>query len=232
MGLRIQSVPTVKFIRGGDGAQLHELTGDPKEFMQKFQQCLQHCESDRTTLKLKDKTFDSDRKVKNIETSVDDLSILASMPLACGRDFILLKTRQELGMEPVDGRMAFDVSKHSAAATSVAQDVVARLKKDVSAFADAANTSLIGRIDCLLDTDVDQFFAGADNVKTIETAKENVEDVLEQLYALRKLDQDMMHDAIPLIERVANWVKRSDADSVQVQEAKSRFLLSRIAGEW
>ena len=223
-------MPTVKFIRGGDGAQLHELTGDPKDFREKFQECLSHCESDRTALKLKDKTFDSDKKVKNIESSADDMSVLARMPLSCGRDFILLKTRQELGMDAVDGRMAFDVSKHSAAATSVAQDVVARLKKDVTAFADAANTCRIGRIHGLLDEDVDQFFAGADNVKTLETAKENVEDVLEQLYALRKLDQDMMHDAIPLIERVANYVKRSDADSAQVQEAKSLFLLSRIAG--
>ena len=134
-------------------------------------------------------------------------------------------------MTEVNPDLAFDVSQHEAAKTAPAVSVLKRFREDVAAYAEAANQVPIAKIVRLSDTDIAQYFEGDKAAEeTLREAQLGIRQLMSRLQAIKDSDAAMVQDTIPMLERAANWVQREDSN-VASKNSKTRFLLSRIAGQ-
>lgn len=168
----------------------------------------------------------------NISTTDELATTLATMPLKPCEEFVTKLTRAELGVPLVNSRLAFDVSNHDAANTVPAKEVIKRFEGDVKDYADEANSIAVTKITKLSDQNIHDYFAGsADAERVLTEALAGVKMLMTRLQEIRDADVKMVQDAIPLIEKAANWVTRDVKDTDHVKSAKVRFLLNREAGQ-
>jgi hypothetical protein len=176
-----------------------------------------------------------DEVVANMSTDDNQVNVLATQPLKDVSNFVIKRTRKELGLKEVSLSLAFDVSNHDASKTAVAHSVLSRISDDVTAYATYANNSAVPKIINISDNEVSNFFDGDIAAESIlQEALKNVKDLLQRLYTLRNSDSQMVQDTVPLLEKAANWVTQGGVGSnVQnpLEKAKSRFVLNRYAGQ-
>jgi hypothetical protein len=135
-------------------------------------------------------------------------------------------------MPSADPLIAFDVTKHEAAGTEPAAKVLARFKADVSEYARQANTQAIAKLGELTDTTILDFFNGKPAAETIlKNGFTKAQQLKTKLHGLRESDETMLRDAIPLLDRAANYVPFSTNDTPEVRKEKIRFILSRHSGQ-
>ena len=134
-------------------------------------------------------------------------------------------------MKPIHPSLSFDVSTHESANTAVAASVISRIREDVIAYANHANTSKVPKIENLSDIDVKNYFEGDVSAEEIlKSALLNVKELLKCLYDLRDCDARMLEDTIPLLEKAANFVDLDDDDESE-KDKKVKFILKRLSGK-
>ena len=88
------------------------------------------------------------------------------------------------------------------------------------------------KITKLLDDDTKKYFDGDEEAKaTLMEALDIVKALSLKLQQLRDADMRMVQDAIPLLQKAANWVSIDPLDSLETKKAKMKFLLNRQAGQ-
>lgn len=163
------------------------------------------------------------------------LETLSLMPLKDCESFACNISRTDLGLDPVNPVLAFDVSQHQAANTAPAISVLTRFKDDVLAYAENANTEGVMKVTKLLDKDIFRYFAGDESAgEVLKEASDIVKSLRLMLEVLQDADTKMVQDTIPLLHKAANWVSldpsaKEGADVHRI--AKTRFLMNRQAGQ-
>ena len=234
----IESLPTVKFIRGGCSPSnvVGEIKGGGAQFLMEFAGVLHKTATPQESTMLRRFLMNSpgenvDVVLRNMATTDAEMGILATQPLQSVCSIVVSRRRLELGMGEVDSKIAFDVTNHEASKTAVAESVIARIRDDVAAYADVANHTPIPKIAKLSDTEIMDYFNGEPGAEEIiQQAHFGVQRLLQNLYMLRNSDAQMVEDTIPLLEKASNWVNVDDEIDDNVRQAKTRFLLNRYAG--
>ena len=74
-------------------------------------------------------------------TDQNSIDALASRPLSSVEDggIVIEKGREDLGKEPINGDLPFDLRPHNAAGSVVAKSMLTRMEKDIRWWADTAN---------------------------------------------------------------------------------------------
>ncbi len=165
------------------------------------------------------------------------VDILAKQPMLECNLFVTQHTRLDLGIQPVDPVLAFDVSGHDAANTAPAQSVLTRFREDVEAYAMQANTVPVFKLGQLTDKIVMQYFSADESASA--AAEAVLRDVcsrskmlMKKLRHLQESDTAMVGDIVPLLEIVANFVSYEIiADSALTRATKTRYLLNRFSGQ-
>jgi thiol-disulfide isomerase/thioredoxin len=235
---KIETMPTVKFMRGGISPSnvVAEIQGGGPQFLVEFSKVLNSLSKPAELNLLRKFLMNSpgeniETVLQNMSTTENQVKTLATQPLAECNSFIMMRTRREIGIEDVDRNLAFDVTEHEASKTAVAHSVLSRIKDDVAAYADTANHAPVSKISQLSDLDVKNFFAGVEgSEKKIMEAHQLLKSLLQKLYQLRDSDAQMVEDTIPLLERASNWVNVDEEIDDELRKSKTKFCLKRTAG--
>lgn len=244
----IQSLPTFHFIRKG-GTRNHVLgsiEGGGPHFLVQFAELLTiHSTKDELDI-LKayaqnvggaySTTLDD-----NLAVSQTDIDTLAMQPLRDLDKFVVMSTRQDLGIEPIKADLGFDISQHEAAKTPVAASVLNRMKDDVLAFAQQANHVPVPKLKNLSDVDLRLVFSANPKEHEMGTLKcaaamGGAKAILTTLQKLHKSDLQFVQDMVPLLEKVSNFVDvnltiEPTGAGNGVEKAKLMYLLRRQSGQ-
>eukprot|EP00968_Pinguiococcus_pyrenoidosus_P019198 scaffold2042_cov295-Pinguiococcus_pyrenoidosus.AAC.6 len=241
---KIESLPTVVFLRGGIDRE-HECaprveTGGA-QFGAIFAYSLkQACnEAELETIRLfgedEEKTADSEElhtAAAKMRTSSEELRRLALSPMESLDRFVQRQTREERGLPQIDGELPFDVSNHEAAHTAVAMSMLRRMRDAIGAFASSANGEFAPRIASLLDSDIRHFFAGdGDSEGLVTSTLGQLAELQGILLKLQQEDARVVQDSTPLIEHAANIVDLDGEEDPNIRREKLKFLLKRYAGQ-
>lgn len=235
---KIESMPTVKFIRGGVSPTnvIGEIQGGGPQFLVEFSKVLNGHSTPKELTLLRKFLMNApgenvDTILRNMSTTEDEVQTLATNPLQHASAMVTLLNRGQLGMNEVDPKLAFDVTQHEASKTAVAHSVLERIKDDVAAYANTANLTPLPKILRLSDTDITDYFSGvAGSEEVLSQAHKGIVVLLQRLYELRDSDSLMVADTIPLIERASNWVNVDEEADDNLRKLKTRFCLGRSAG--
>jgi hypothetical protein len=107
-------------------------------------------------------------------------------------------------LEALDG-----VVDHDAASSAVAKSMLARMTKDVAAYAADANQRVEGRMKGVDDIELASFFtkkSGAGD-STMQAASKSLASLLADLKQMRNEDAKSISDVIPLLRHSANFVQ-------------------------
>jgi thioredoxin-like negative regulator of GroEL len=236
---KIESMPHTLFMRGGSQpSNVHTaINGGGPEYVQHFFQVIASMATEAEADVLKrfhSNTPGSNVKsiIQNMASDDSDVRILAKEPLKDCFDFVSFLSRGELALPQVNDHLAFDVSNHDSAKTAPAASVLARFRDDVKAFADSANNTQMPKMVKLTDLDITQFFECDPTAEeTLKGALTGCKMLMKKLQQLRDADIKMLQDLIPLLEKCANWIEPNESDSDVAKVAKTKFMLSRIAGQ-
>ncbi|KAJ8602501.1 hypothetical protein CTAYLR_001253 [Chrysophaeum taylorii] len=155
-----------------------------------------------------------------------ELKDLGAFPThAIADKFVVSTVAGDTAASEVPRRFPFDVvSRHDAAKTPVAQAMLARMRDDAKAHADAKRAARVPGIrDC---TDVEKFYA-ADATEAdaaLDAALATVVELETELRRAREADADAVALAVPLVTAAANAVDDDD------DRDSSAFVLRRLAG--
>lgn len=238
----IKSMPTILFLRGSEFTPeyvLANIQGGGAAFMQKFLAILQKVSTKEEWILLEKYQSNSwedqdPSELYHLSLSEEDLDTLATEPLASCKFCFQSKSREELGVSPINSELAFDLNAHSAAQTAPAKAVLSRFKDDMKAFAEFTNESPVF---CMISLGLDvikEFFSGnAEARQQIEFAHVSSKELLIKLQELKSMDNKMIQDAVPLLTHAANFINLENArsDDESVRKNKVRYLLNRIAGQ-
>jgi hypothetical protein len=214
--------------------KLGELAGIGENFGQKFAAIVDNSlySSEKELLE----KFQSNQHGDDINGILDNLSAdqslidtLAKMPLQDCSAYIGNFLRTDIGLEPVNAVLAFDVSSHEAANSAPALSVLNRFKEDVQAYATNANTLELTKIAKLLDKDIKLYFEGDPASEIILNEALTIVQLLAlKLQQMKDADSRMIQDVVPLMNKVANWISMSEYEEPNMKMAKKKFLLNRL----
>jgi hypothetical protein len=202
--------------------------------MHKFSEILQNSFSESERLLMEKFTSnehgdDAASILANLSADQNLVDTLATMPLQDCNCYVGNFMRTEIGLEPLNPVLAFDVSKHDAANSAPALDVLKRFKEDVQAYANSANTLALTKISKLLDRDIRLYFEGDPSSEAIlKEAHEIVKLLTLKLQQIKEADSRMIQDAVPLINKAANWVSVSQYEDSRIKMIKTKFLMNRL----
>ena len=131
--------------------------------------------------------------------------------------------------EKVDEKLGFDVQAHPDAQSKVAQDMHARLVRDIKEYADQKNSSLVTLCKFLRAPHALLAHA-AQQASGLEEAVSQLNLLVQRLEAQREIDMKYVLDALPLIVQTVNSVPIA---SLEREEERRRrlFVLRQIAGQ-
>jgi len=167
--------------------------------------------------------------LSNISADSKLIQNLTHKPLNECENMISCLSRNDLGLSNINPILSFDVTRHEAANTAPAISVLNRFKDDVAAYANAANTESIIKISKLLDQDVLNYFKGDENAQIhLQQALDNLNLLSLKIQQLKDSDLRMVQDTIPLLHKAANWVYIHEADSAELKQKKTRFIMNKM----
>lgn len=231
----IKSVPTLLFIRGGNGvANVQERiegggAGMAPNFMATLQKLAKRKDLEAMAQWDAATRGPSFGSALGIEVTGDALNQLSLCPLgSLSADHVCLSTRTERGLAPVHGKLeALDgVASHESASSAVAKSMLERMTADVAAYAADENARLEGRINGLGDVDLASFFTG-DNAKAMQEAKASLSTLLATMKGIRNEDARSISDVIPLLRHAANYVQLDHGDEVHERLDRTLFVLKQ-----
>lgn len=184
---------------------------------------------------------------EKLSVSQADMETLAHQPLRDLDKFVVMSTRQDLGIEPIKGELEFDISQHDAAKTPVAASVLNRMKDDVLAFAQHANNVPVPKLKNLGDLDLRLVFSADPKEHELGTLKcaaamGGARAVLKTLQTIHGDDLQFVQDMVPLLEKVVNFVDLGTASTTvlgtkvdnkdnAISKDKLMYLLRRQSGQ-
>ena len=247
----IQSMPTFHFVRKGGTRDniVGTIEGGGPHFIAQFAELLNANSTKEEIEILKNYSFNTGGSYaesldERYAISQSELLSLAKQPLRDLDKFVVMSTRQDLGMEPIKSDLDFDISQHDAAKTPVAASVLSRMKDDVAAFAQHANNVPVPKLKNLSDVDMKLIFSPTPKEHDIGTLKcaaalGGAKAILTTLQKLHKADLQFVQDIVPLLQTVSNFVdvgpKIPDGVEAKVDGAMSTdkvmYLLRRQSGQ-
>lgn len=233
----IKSVPTLLFMRGGNGvAHVQErIEGGGAGMAPHFMAALQKL-AKRTDLEAMAQWDAATRgpsfgAALGIEVTGDALNQLSLCPLGnLSADHVRLSTRTERGLAAVDGKLeALDgVASHESASSAVAKSMLERMTADVAAYAADENARLEGHINGLGDVDLTTFFAAlGGNETAMLAARASLSTLLATMKGIRNEDARSISDVIPLLRHAANYVQLGHGDEAHEQVGRTLFVLKQ-----
>eukprot|EP00457_Paulinella_chromatophora_P000002 gb/GEZN01000002.1/.p1 GENE.gb/GEZN01000002.1/~~gb/GEZN01000002.1/.p1 ORF type:complete len:6816 (+),score=1425.09 gb/GEZN01000002.1/:114-20561(+) len=249
---KIESMPTVKLLRGGSGPEhvVGTITGGGPQFVVSMNQVLEKVLTSAEQQELLEFVVGQtgsgtvagyEKGRAALGTLPAMLSALAKAPLRDLNAFCIQQTRAQKGEVPVDARLPFDLLNHETARTAVAKSMLRRMKDDVSEWANVANGRPLPKLQGLLDQTFVGFFKGEAGAEAgLKEGRVKTMTLLNQLRALRDADTSMVQDVIPLLTRAANHVMLDpglggEGDATEAAggatEQKLKFLLRRQCGQ-
>ena len=163
---------------------------------------------------------------------VEQLQELAGLPLQTCHRYITKLSRSQLGLLQINTELAFDMCEHDSAGTAPAKSVLSRFKDDINAYADQANNIPIIRLKCVSENILTNFFSASRHCTSEDALIPSlleVQNLKQDLFRIKNLDEQMVQDAIPLIEAAANFISFYTIDDKNYQ-SKIRFILHRYSG--
>jgi len=121
------------------------------------------------------------------------------------------------------------VSCHPSAFSTVAKQMLSRIKEDVGGYAKQVSHNLVPRIKSLLDKDI-IYFGGNPKNKTLNKVIKKLEILVKELGELQRKDGEYVEKVIFQVQEQSNKVdipKMEKLDEISVK--KYIFLLNRIA---
>ena len=207
---KIESLPTVKIMRGPKVLQTIE--GGGPQFVKKLAECLQNLMVEEEK-KIMDEFRAPEHSVNaefanSIQTTKDEVLVLASKPLAALQEFTQSYNRQELGLAVVEANCDWDVSYHEASHSAVAKSMLDRMKEDVVWWSDTAQSSSIMRV-CALNDEIVQQMLNGDTAATalVQKALLDVVTLLGKLQELRDQDATLVQSMVPILTQVCPSVQ-------------------------
>lgn len=244
--LKVKSVPTIKFVRGGlkIGNVLASIEGVDEDFYAKFRSALVSVytpeERERMERILSGQS-EVDAKVENdklsdkvshiLQAGENELKELTSRPLAMIARIVDENSRLGRGLAPIESKLSFDVSKHEAARTAVAQSMLQRMMDDVQAYAKIANELPNPKLTFLSEQMLRGFYSAEKEAEEkILSAIQSLEKLMTELQELRSLDESAVNFSIALVTQSANYVDVAGGGYLG-RRARTEFLLRRTAGQ-
>jgi thioredoxin-like negative regulator of GroEL len=232
---RIDSVPNITFLR--DGEIRAQIKGAAPDFSEQFTRNLGTAltkQEQNIILKFNSNSPGNNIVgiLRNMETTDEEVRILATHPLRNCREFIAPVMRNDLGLCDINPRLNFDVRAHEASKTAPAQSVLTRFNEDVTAFATDANTLPLLKMKHLVDNVVYRYFEGDSSAtKELQEAMVILNELMSKLEVQQDCDSSMIQNAVPLIETASNWVTVDESDELPEKISKIKFMLSRVCGQ-
>ena len=232
----IKSVPTLLFMRGGNGvAHVQDRiegggAGMAAHFMATLQKLAKRKDLEGMAQweATRGPSFGS---ALGIEVTGEALKQLSLCPLgSLSAAHVCLSTRTERGLAAVDGKLeALDgVASHESASSAVAKSMLERMTADVAAYAADENARLEGRIHGLGDVDLATFFtAKGDNETIMQAARASLSTLLATMKGIRNEDARSISDVIPLLRHAANYVQLGHGDEAHEQLGRTLFVLKQ-----
>lgn len=244
--LKVKSLPTIKFVRGGLKLAnvLGSIEGIDEDFYGKFRTTLisvytpeerermERILSGQSEVDAKAENDKLSEKVSHMLQAGDrELKELTSRPLAIIATIVDENSRLGRGLPPIESKLSFDVSKHEAARTAVAQSMLQRMMDDVHAYAKIANELPNPKLTFLSENLLVDFFAAEKEAEAkVSSAVEGLEKLMTQLQELRALDEAAVNFSIALVTQSANFVDVAGGGYIG-RRARTEFLLRRTAGQ-
>ena len=243
--LLVRSLPTIKFVRGGlkPGNVVSSIVGMSEDFQTKFKSTLNdlYTTDERVRMEafLNAQRGETDAKqdamasqaCELLQADENEINILTSRPLSVITSYVDEKSRLERGLAPIGSKLAFDVSKHDAARTAVAQSMLQRMNEDVQSYAAIANDLPTPKLSLLSQDRIRSYFAGeSEAAEDIRKAIRGVEDLISKLQTLRASDEAAVNYAIALLCSASNFVDLGVKD-LAARHNRVEFLLRRAAGQ-
>lgn len=224
------------FIR--DNKCIDSIKGSIPDFKEKFEEILKKSLK-KTELEARERfrqnkpSSNSIQLLKDMATNETEVRVLAEQPLhECFKGFVARMKRSDLGLDDINGKIIFDVSKHEASASKPAKAVLKRFNDDVAYFANDANSQLQLKLSDMHDGIIDKFFrkdAGA--ARTLnKDARDKLRQLKNTLDTILSRDSNMIQNIVPMMETAANWVSIEPGDSNELKVQKIKFKLGRVSG--
>jgi len=244
--LKVRSLPTIKFIRGGLKAAnvLSSMEGIDEDFFVKFRTTLNSAYTPDERLRMErivngqqqaEADLENDKLSESVsqmlEAREDEVKVLTFRPLAIILSSVDENSRLGRGLSPIESKLSFDVSKHEAARTAVAQSMLQRMKDDVHAYAKIANELPDPKLTLLTEQMIRDFYAGVPHSEEkMQQAVSGVQDLMSKLQELRALDESAVNHSIALVTHCANYVDIAGGGYLG-RRTRTEFLLRRTAGQ-
>jgi thiol-disulfide isomerase/thioredoxin len=244
--LKVKSLPTIKFVRGGLKLAhvLESIDGIDEDFYAKFRSALAsvYTQEERERMeRIMSGQSEVDAKVENdklsenvsrmLQAGENEVKDLTSRPLAMIATVVDENSRLGRGLAPIESKLSFDVSKHEAARTAVAQSMLQRMMDDVHAYAKIANELPNPKLTFLSEEMLRSFYSAEKEAEEkILGAIQALEKLMSQLQELRALDESAVNYSIALMTQSANYVDIAGGGYLG-RRARTEFLLRRTAGQ-
>ena len=244
--LKVKSLPTIKFVRGGLKLAnvLASMEGIDEDFYARFRTTLASVYTPDERERMErivsgqqqvDAKLENDKLCEKVSHTLqagdEELKVLTARPLALIAAIVDENSRIGRGLAPIESKLSFDVSKHEAARTAVAQSMLQRMMDDVHAYAKIANELPNPKLTLLSEEIIRDFFGGqAEAESKVLSAVQGLEDLMAKLLELRALDESAVNYSIALVTRSANYVDVAGGGYLG-RRARTEFLLRRTAGQ-
>eukprot|EP01038_Epipyxis_sp_PR26KG_P004458 gene4458-6304_t len=254
---KVDSMPRILFMRGGITADfvLETISGGGPQFVQDFIVRLMKClteEEKRIFERFNSDTPAGDNAselLANLAADDNQINKLASIPLKECFDFVSSSSREDLGLEPINPVMSFDISNLQASKTTCAKRILNRFSDDIQEYAKQTNSSRIIKLTHLPEQLILSFFSQekSENQATLDTRSKfehslvKVEELSSVLYKIRDQDAQMLQESIPMLLQAANFISpfqgidqmKEGAPTISDEDlrSKARFLLNRISDQ-
>jgi hypothetical protein len=146
-------------------------------------------------------------------------------------NFVTNPTRAVRKLPPIPSALPFDVQKHPAARSHVAQSMLQRLKDDCKIYADEQNLGTVWKMVTLLDEEVERATQQPASPLTTQ-AISKIEQLVGLLQALKQRDLNYVNVGIQRVLELANEFEQgslSHVDTLNADGSYSATAVSRLA---
>jgi len=143
-------------------------------------------------------------------TNSDEILMLSTLPLSpLANKYIKFRTPLERGDALVSDTLPFDLSRHEAASTVVAQSMIARMEADIKAWANTANNNPDPEIIGLIKDDFSKLLFAETKEERLDNKQRilnTVNQIVSELESMRDRDNKMVYEILPLLKHAINYV--------------------------
>eukprot|EP00755_Sulcionema_specki_P005608 Sspe_Gene.33212::Locus_16237_Transcript_1_1_Confidence_1.000_Length_12018::g.33212::m.33212 len=175
--------------------------------------------------------------LKGLSASVDgmitphQLAAFSSKPLSAVKEVeeaIERLTRKQRGVEEVSGKLPFTVENHPSSNSEVAQSMLARLHKDMGAFAEKANKALTSVLKGLALPEKMREMILNPHGKEIQGILKSLRTLREKVTEQRDADAEFLEQGLTKLRSLANEVPKNSTDPAVYSFELRRFCRKEV----